>query len=82
MRLPRDLSGDELVLRLEKFGYHITRQRGSHIRLSRVTHEGTHHLTIPRHNPLRVGTLNGILNDVASHLGMSKDELLAQLFQS
>ncbi len=33
MRLPRDLGGQELAHRLEKFGYHITRQTGSHLRL-------------------------------------------------
>ncbi|KAM3103209.1 type II toxin-antitoxin system HicA family toxin [Phormidesmis sp. 146-12] len=30
MRLPRDLSGDDLVKSLTKFGYVVTRQTGSH----------------------------------------------------
>lgn len=35
MRLPRDLSGDELIKQLQKFGYEQTRQTGSHVRLTR-----------------------------------------------
>ncbi|TKB54619.1 MAG: type II toxin-antitoxin system HicA family toxin [Nitrospira sp.] len=52
MRLPRDLSGSDLAQSLRKLGYSITRQTGSHLRLT--THEhGEHHLTIPQHDPLR-----------------------------
>jgi hypothetical protein len=40
---------------------------------------GEHHITIPRHTPLRVGTLNAILKDVARHLGLERDELLMAL---
>jgi hypothetical protein len=36
---------------------------------------------IPEHNPLKVGTLNGILNDVSNHLGLSKDELIKTIFK-
>jgi len=80
MRLPRDMSGDDLIGRLAHFGYQSTRQTGSHIRLTRQTEEEQQHLTIPRHKPLRVGTLNHILAQVAEHLQMSKQELLEQLF--
>lgn len=34
MRVPRDLSGADLVKRLEKLGYRVTRQSGSHMRLT------------------------------------------------
>jgi predicted RNA binding protein YcfA (HicA-like mRNA interferase family) len=51
MRLPRDVSGAELAKRLSVFGYHITRQAGSHLRLT-TTEGGEHHLTIPHHDPL------------------------------
>jgi hypothetical protein len=40
---------------------------------------GEHHVTIPRHSPLRIGTLNAILKDVAQHLGLDRDELLMEL---
>jgi predicted RNA binding protein YcfA (HicA-like mRNA interferase family) len=60
VRLPRDLDGRDLAKALRQFGYEISRQTGSHIRLT--THAGgEHHLTIPDHNPLRVGTLAAIL---------------------
>ncbi len=78
MKLPRDLDGDELAKLLRPFDYEITRQVGSHIRLT-TTRNGEHHITIPRHRPLRIGTLNAILRDVAQHLDMSRDELLDAL---
>jgi len=80
MRLPRDVSGDDLIKRLKAFGYKPTRQTGSHVRLSRITSDNEYHITIPRHKSLRVGTLNSILKDVAEHLDVSKEELLRQLF--
>ncbi len=40
---------------------------------------GQHHVTIPDHDPLRLGTLNAILKDVAEHLGIARDELLSSL---
>lgn len=80
MRLPRDLSGDDLVRALRRFGYDISRQTGSHLRLT--THRrGEHHVTIPRHTVLRIGTLAGILGDVAEHFGISRDDLAQQLFE-
>ncbi len=79
MRLPRDLSGAELARRLKRVGYLPTRQVGSHLRLTR--NEATeHHLTIPMHDPLRVGTLAAILADVAQALHVERDILLEQLF--
>ena len=80
MRLPRDLGGEELARRLQKYGYSIRRQTGSHLRLSR-SQKPVHHLTIPRHKPLRVGTLNNIIKDVANHLKIDKEELLRELLQ-
>jgi len=79
MRLPRDLSGNDLAQALRKLGYQVTRQTGSHIRLT-TAERGEHHLTIPNHNPLRVGTLSGILADVAEHFELSREELAARLF--
>ncbi len=52
MKLPRDLSGAELVKGLQKVGYTITRQKGSHIRLT-TQRNGEHHITVPKHDPLR-----------------------------
>ncbi len=79
MKLPRDLSGDDLAKALRKLGYQITRQTGSHLRLT-TQQNGEHHVTLPLHNPMRVGTLGGILGDVANHFQITRDELLQRLF--
>jgi predicted RNA binding protein YcfA (HicA-like mRNA interferase family) len=80
MKLPRDLSGAQLIKALEQLGYQATRQSGSHIRLTCSSPE-VHHLTIPLHDPLRIGTLAAILTDAATHQGISRDALLARLFR-
>ena len=79
MRLPRDISGVRLAQLLGRYGYRATRQTGSHMRLTTDT-KGEHHITIPVHDALRVGTLAGILTDVAEHLAMSRDALADGLF--
>ena len=79
MRLPRGVSGDDLAKALAEFGYRLTRQTGSHLRLTTVQ-RGEHHVTIPRHGALRVGTLAGLLGDVAQHFGLTREELSERLF--
>ena len=80
MKLPRAISGEELARALSRYGYRITRQTGSHMRLTLSTTEDEHHITIPRHRILKVGTLSSILRDVAYALGKDKKELLEELF--
>ncbi len=79
MRIPRDLSGDDLAKLLQAMGYVMTRQTGSHMRLT-TQQKGEHHLTVPRHNPLRIGTLAALLADVAEHFHLNRDELASRLF--
>ena len=79
MRLPRDLSGSDLAHALRKLGYSVTRQTGSHLRLTTYEH-GEQHFTIPLHSPLRIGTLSAILNDVSTHFKLSREQLLDKLF--
>jgi len=78
MKIPRDLSGNELVQSLKKYGYHVTRQTGSHLRLTTQVN-GEHHITIPKHSPLKIGTLNSILSEVAEHLEIEQNELIRGL---
>lgn len=78
-KLPRDLTGDKLAKLLRRYGYQVTRQAGSHLQVT-TQQGGKHHITIPKHNPLKVGTLGAILDDVAKHVGKSKNELLQELF--
>jgi predicted RNA binding protein YcfA (HicA-like mRNA interferase family) len=81
LRLPRDLSGDRLAALLRRYGYEQARQTGSHLRLT-TSYTGTeHHVTIPRHRNLRVGTLSGILGEVAAYLAIDRDALSEELFR-
>lgn len=79
MRLPRSVSGSELAKALQRFGYEATRQTGSHMRLTTAMN-GQHHVTIPNHSPLRIGTLSAILADIATHHKVTREQLLARLF--
>lgn len=78
MKLPRDISGLSLAKALKALGYEITRQSGSHIRLTTAVN-GEHHITIPAQDPIKIGTLAGILSDTARHHELSRDELLRNL---
>jgi predicted RNA binding protein YcfA (HicA-like mRNA interferase family) len=78
MKLPRDVDGPHLVKALSVLGYEATRQTGSHIRLT-TQRDGENHEVVPRHRPIKAGTLNGILKSVAAHHGLSVDELLKML---
>ena len=81
MRLPRDLSGDALATLLRRHGYQPSRQTGSHLRLTSTSTGTEHHITIPRHAALKVGTLSAILGDVASYLEMDRERLVEDLFR-
>jgi predicted RNA binding protein YcfA (HicA-like mRNA interferase family) len=76
MKIPRDLSGQELVAKLcRSWGYRVVHQEGSHVVLE--TDDPSHHrIVIPAHRNLRVGTLNAILRAVARHKGVERAELL------
>jgi predicted RNA binding protein YcfA (HicA-like mRNA interferase family) len=80
LKLPRDLAGAELASLLHRYGYEVTRQTGSHLRLTSEAKGAAHHITVPMHKALRLGTLSDILRDVASYLEMSKEELAENLF--
>ena len=80
MKLPRSVSGKDLAARLGRYGYTVTRQAGSHIRLTSNVQGNEHHITIPAHDPLRVGTLNSILSSVAEYLKKNRQQLMNELF--
>ena len=81
MKLPRDLPGEQLASLLRRYGYETTRQTGSHLRLTSTAKGGEHHITIPRHKELKVGTLNAILSDVAAYLEVDRKEMAEHLFR-
>ena len=78
MRLPRDISGHDLSKALGSFGYVKVRQTGSHMRLTTQV-EGEYHVTIPQHDPLKIGTLKSILDGVAEHHHLTRDQLIQML---
>jgi predicted RNA binding protein YcfA (HicA-like mRNA interferase family) len=81
MKLPRDLSGAELARALAALGYTVTRQTGSHLRLSTLE-GGEHHVTVPVHKAIPLGTLRAILRQVGGHLQVSLEDLAPRLFRS
>ena len=79
-KISRDISGRKLTKLLEKYGYQITRETASHIRLISNFKKKEHKVTVPDHHPIKIGTLNNILNDLANYLEMDKKKLIDKLF--
>ena len=77
MKIPRDISSEKLLSALKKLDYVVTRQKGSHVRVS--TKDGGHHETIPNHNPIKVKTLHSILKSIARYHNITIDELLKKI---
>jgi predicted RNA binding protein YcfA (HicA-like mRNA interferase family) len=76
MKIPRDLSGAQLVKALcRDWNYHVIHQEGSHIILQTDT-PSHQRLSVPNHNPIRVGTLNSIVRVISAHKGMERQKLL------
>jgi predicted RNA binding protein YcfA (HicA-like mRNA interferase family) len=71
-RLPV-VSGAELIHALERRGWQVIRQRGSHVRLRHPDRQAF--LVVPLHKELKRGTLHGILRDA----GLAADELRDEL---
>ena len=79
MKVPRDLSGAQLIKALcRDWGYRQLHQEGSHIILQTEL-PGHQRLSVPNHNPLRVGTLNSIVRAVATHKGVDRQAVLNSL---
>jgi predicted RNA binding protein YcfA (HicA-like mRNA interferase family) len=78
MKLPRGVSADRLIRALERLGYEVIRQKGSHARL---LHSGppVHRATVPMHDPLKTGTLHGILSEVALARSITLESILRLL---
>lgn len=69
-KLPR-VSGAEVVRALERLGFAVARQRGSHIVLRR----GSSGCVVPNHRELKTGTLAGVLKQA----GVSVEDLINAL---
>ena len=81
MKLPLDLAGNEVAKLLTRhYGYRVTRTKGSHMTVTLTVGGDRHSVTVPRHRDVRIGTLGGIVVDVAKFLGRSKQEVREKLF--
>ena len=69
-KLPR-VSGRECISALQKLGFTVARQKGTHI----VMRRGSSGCVVPNHKEIRVGTLSGILKQA----GVSADEFIDKL---
>ena len=78
MKSPRGVPADRLIRALKRFGYHVIRQKGSHVRLR---NEGppAHTITVPLHNPLKTGTLQGILSEVSKMRSIPVESIIELL---
>ncbi|MEO6979873.1 MAG: type II toxin-antitoxin system HicA family toxin [Mucilaginibacter sp.] len=79
MKTPRSLAAKDLIKLLKLYGYESVSQKGSHIKVT-TQKNGEHHLAIPNHDPIKTGTLNAILRQVAEHLNKNKEEIFKELF--
>lgn len=79
MRIARDLSGADLIRCLGLLGDEATCQTSSPIRLTSRSRD-EHYVTIPKHDPLRIGMFASIPDAVAAQHGLTQDELLKRLF--
>ena len=79
MKIPRDVDAGKLIKLLERYGYAVIRQTGSHIRLSKHFKGKEHTITIPNHRPIKIGTLQGIVKDICMFNGMDTTEIYKQL---
>lgn len=79
MKLPRNISARELIRSLGKIGYEVSRQKGSHLRLT-CKFPTEHHITVPNHDPIKIGTLSSILADIATYRNQTKDDLIGEIF--
>lgn len=78
MKIPRDVNGPQLVKALRVLGYIVDRQKDSHVRVT-TQQDGENHEVVPHHHPIKAGTLSGILKRIATHHGLSVEELLEKL---
>ena len=78
MKLPRNLTGEKLGRGLQRIGYSLDRQAGSHM-IFRCPSPRKHSVTVPNHKPLKVGTLSTILHEIALERSLSVEALLRQM---
>jgi len=69
------VSGRQVVKALQRIGYRVVRQRGSHIRLRDETNPNHFPITVPDHETVKPGLLRKVLRDA----DLTIDEFVALL---
>ncbi len=76
MKIPRDLSGDDLVKALcRSWSYRVVHQEGSHVVLE-TSDPSPQRIAVPAHRQLRIGTLSAVLRSIARHKGVEREDIL------
>jgi predicted RNA binding protein YcfA (HicA-like mRNA interferase family) len=73
-KLP-SVSGKRLVRALQRAGFVVLRQKGSHVSLEKVTPEKIYRTVVPMHRTIAKGTLS----DILKQSGLTIEQLLELL---
>ncbi len=79
MKLPRDPHGEDRTTPLSRLGHRVVRRTGSPLRPTWNRGGREHPLSLPRHHPLGLGTLAGVLREMAEAQGLTREGLLKLL---
>ena len=66
-----NLSGQDVIRALERLGFTVLRQSGSHV----IMRRGANGCVVPNHKEIKVGTVSGVLRQA----GVSSDEFTEAL---
>ena len=66
-----NLSGQDVIRALERLGFEVLRQSGSHV----IMRRGTSGCVVPNHKEVKAGTVSGVLRQA----GVSSDEFIEAL---
>jgi predicted RNA binding protein YcfA (HicA-like mRNA interferase family) len=64
----KPLFGTDAIAIFKKFGFEIHSQKGSHIKLRRITPLGKETLTIPNHRELATGTCQALFRQATRYI--------------
>jgi predicted RNA binding protein YcfA (HicA-like mRNA interferase family) len=71
VKLPRDLTGTEVVKAVRRSGFVVMRQRGSHTILRKESRT----VVVPQHKPIKPGTLKGVIEQAGLTVEVFLDHL-------
>ena len=77
-KLPQ-ISGKIVIKLLHSLGYETLSQRGSHVKIRKLTTIGEHTVIVPLHKVVAKGTLNDILSKVSLWNNIPKEDLTNKL---